>query len=412
MDRRRPVAGVAFPLFLTAALLAARAAAAPPLSDPTGAELPPSIHLTVPWLYWVLAPFFTLWDGISMLSMSRLRGFLLGLVVLYAAWRVGRALWHRYAWSAVPLSRGVLGREVRLLLICLVLLAAFLAVGALWHRPMLALAGTEQDEAVVDFHSHTNVSHDVRGTLMRGFDTEANLRWHRRAGFDAVFITDHNTVAGLTPHSGTPARCPGIEVSAWKAHIVLLGDSLPVERRRYNSSFQALLELLRTSDSTYGALSVASLPEYEENHWTHLDSLVNAGLDGFEIVNAAPKANEFSRARRDTVIALARRTNRFVVGVSDIHGWGATSLVWNLVRVPGWHAPGTRLCDMILSRLREGFPAVHVIERHYLVAESAWPLWLTPIGVIWETWRGMGWGLAASWLGWIWGTWSLRRRLL
>ena len=241
MDRRRPVAGVAFPLFLTAALLAAPAAAAPPLSDPTGAELPPSIHLTVPWLYWVLAPFFTLWDGISMLSMSRLRGFLLGLVVLYAAWRVGRALWHRYAWSAVPLSRGVLGREVRLLLICLVLLAAFLAVGALWHRPMLALAGTEQDEAVVDFHSHTNVSHDVRGTLMRGFDTEANLRWHRRAGFDAVFITDHNTVAGLTAHSGTPARCPGIEVSAWKAHIVLLGDSLPVERRRYNSSFQALL---------------------------------------------------------------------------------------------------------------------------------------------------------------------------
>src|SRR6185437_7807116 len=79
MDRRRPVAGVAFPLFLTAALLAAPAAAAPPLSDPTGAELPPLIHLTVPWLYWVLAPFFTLWDGISMLSMSRLRGFLLGL---------------------------------------------------------------------------------------------------------------------------------------------------------------------------------------------------------------------------------------------------------------------------------------------------------------------------------------------
>src|SRR5439155_16589666 len=246
----------ALPVLLTAALLSARVVAAPPLTDPTGAELPHSIHLSAPWVYLLLAPLFTLWDGVSMLSMSRLRGFLLGLVTLYLAWRVGRALWHRYAWSAVALSRGALGRELRLLVVCVVCLAVFLAAGALWHRPMLALAGADRNDAVVDFHSHTNVSHDVRGTLMRGFDTEANLRWHRRAGFDAVFITDHNTVAGLTPHTGAPARCPGIEVSAWKAHIVLLGDSLPVQRRRYNSSFQALLELLRTCDSTYGALSV------------------------------------------------------------------------------------------------------------------------------------------------------------
>jgi hypothetical protein len=412
MALRRPAPGIVLPAVLTAALLSARAAAAPPLTDPTGAQLSHSIHLSAPWLYLLLAPLFTLWDGISMLSMSRLRGFLFGLATLYLAWRVGRVLWHRYAWNAVPLPRGTFVREVRLLVTSVVLLLGFLAAGALWHRPMLALAGTGQDDAVVDFHSHTNVSHDVRGTLMGGFDTEANLRWHRRAGFDAVFITDHNTVAGLRPHMGTPARCPGIEVSAWKAHIVLLGDSLPVERRRYNSSFQALLELLRTSDSIYGALSVASLPEYEESHWTRLDSLVSAGLDGFEIVNAAPQANEFSRARRDSVIALARRTNRFLVGVSDSHGWGATSMVWNLVRAPGWRAGDTRLCDTILTRLRDGFPAVRVVERHRLVAESAWPLWLTPIGVIWETWRGMGWGLAASWLVWIWATWSLRRRLL
>ena len=412
MASSRPAPGIAFPVFLTVALLSARLAEAPPLTDPTGAPLPRSIHLIAPWLYLLLAPLFTLWDGISMLSMSRLRGFLFGLAILYLGWRVGRILWHQYAWSAVPLSRGAIGREIRLFGISLVLFLGFLAAGALWHRPMLGLAGADPVDAVVDFHSHTNVSHDVRGTLMKGYDTEANLRWHRRAGFDAVFITDHNTVAGLRSHVGTPARCPGIEVSAWKAHIVLLGDSLPIDRKRYNASFPALLELLRTSDSVYGALSVASLPEYEESHWSHLDSLVSAGLDGFEIVNAAPEANELSRARRDSVIALARETNRFVVGVSDSHGWGATSMVWNLVRVPGWREQGGRLCDMVLSRLHEGFPAVRVIERHRLRAESAWPLWLTPIGLVWETWRGMGWGLVASWLVWIWATWSLRRKLL
>jgi hypothetical protein len=412
MALRRPKPGIVYPAVLTGALLLARLSAPPPLIDPTGAALPRSIHLSAPWLYVVFAPLFTLWDGISMLSMSRLHGFLIGLVVLYLAWRVGRILWHRYAWSAVPLPRGTLGREVRLLLLSAALLAAFLAVGALWHRPMLALAGADTDDAVVDFHSHTNVSHDVRGTLMRGFDTEANLRWHRRAGFDAVFITDHNTVAGLASLADKPVPCPGIEVSAWKAHIVLLGDSLPVERRRYNSSFDGLLDLLRTSDSIYGALSVASLPEYRENHWSHLDSLVSAGLDGFEIVNAAPKANEISRAQRDTVIALARRTNRFVDGVSDIHGWGATSMVWNLVHAPGWRARSSGLCDTILTRLRQGFPAVRVVERHRLRADSGWPEWLTPVGGLWETWRGMSWGLAASWVVWIWTIWSLRRRLL
>ena len=54
--------------------------------------------------------------------------------------------------------------------------------------------GPAPDMVVFDVHSHTNVSHDVRGTLMRGFDAEANLAWHGRAGFDAFFITDHNTI--------------------------------------------------------------------------------------------------------------------------------------------------------------------------------------------------------------------------
>ena len=34
---------------------------------------------------------------------------------------------------------------------------------------------------------------------MGRFDTQKNLAWHQRAGFDAVFVTDHNTTAGLVP---------------------------------------------------------------------------------------------------------------------------------------------------------------------------------------------------------------------
>jgi hypothetical protein len=402
--------GLLLPLGLTAGLLLARAWPAPPLTDPLGDPLPPALHLTYPALYVLFAPLFTLWDGVSMLSMSRLEGFLTGLLVLYLAWRVSRGLWRRIAWSDRPPPRAPVRRELGLFAASLAALALFVGAGLLWHRPMAALAGAGPGTVVFDTHSHTNVSHDVQGTLMRGYDTEANLRWHRRAGFDAVFVTDHNTVAGLRPHAGPPARCPGIEVSAWRAHVVLLGDSVPVDQRRYNGSLDGLERLLRESDSVYGALSVLSLPEYERNHQGRLDSLVAAGADGFEIVNAAPKANEITRVRRDSVVALARRTNRFVVGASDSHGWGATSMVWNLLPGTGNRPTGGAACAAVLEGLRRGFGATRIIERHRLRADSGWPGWLTPEGVLWETWRGMSRPLTIAWLAWVWFLWAAARR--
>jgi hypothetical protein len=396
-------------LALTAGLLLARAWHTPALGDPLGDPLPPDLHLAFPLTYVLFAPLFTLWDGVSMLSMSRLQGFLTGLTVLYVAWRGGRALWWRIAWSDGPPPRAPLRRELGLLAASFAGLLLFVGVGLLWHRPMAALAGTD-GALVFDAHSHTNVSHDVRGTLMRGFDTEANLRWHRRAGFDAVFITDHNTVTGLRPHGGAPALCPGIEVSAWRAHVVLLGDSTPVDPRRYNGSLDALELLLRESDSLYGALSVLSLPEYERNHRGRLDSLVAAGADGFELVNAAPKANEMTRVRRDSVAALARRTGRFVIGASDSHGWGATNMVWNLLPLPGPKPTGAAACSTILQALRDGFGVTRIVERRRVRPDSAWPGWLTPVGVVWVAWRALTWPLALSWLAWTWLLWAGFRR--
>lgn len=406
MNQRRVIPRFTVPLGLTVLLLCARLGAVPALSDPVSGVAPSSLHLDVPWLYLTLAPLFTLWDGVSMLSMTRLIGFLTGLAVLYLLWRIGRAVLLRYSGRPGPPAGAAVLKEIAVLAVSSAFLAGFVIIGARWHRPMLSLAGADPDDIVVDFHSHTNVSHDVRNTWMRGFDAQANRRWHARAGFDAVFVTDHNVrsrespVASRQSSTASTVLCPGIEVSAWRAHVVLLGDTLPVDRSRYNKSFDGLLALLATSDSAYGALSVASLPEYRRYHWGRLDTLAGAGLDGFEIVNASPKANELTREEVDSVIALARARDKFVVGVSDSHGWGATSMVWNLVRSPG--AAGADPCSAVLQQLRTGFPAVRIIERHRLRPDDWWPLWLTPVGVVWETWRGMGWALTATWLVWIW----------
>ena len=94
-----------------------------------------------------------------------------------------------------------------------------------------------------------------------------------------------------------------------------------------------------------------------------------------------------------------------MLGASDSHGWGATSMVWTLVPlVPPAESQPPGLCGPVLTRLREGgFPATQIIERHRLRPDDWWPLWLTPVGALWESWRSLSWPLTLSWLAWVWG---------
>jgi hypothetical protein len=399
--RRLPL----FSILLTLGLLAARILRAPPLSYPTGNPLPEGLGLHVPILHLILSPLFDLWDGVSMLGMTRLKGFVAGLALLFVGWRVVTIIRRR---SVDPDAGPPIGlvREAGTFFFCLVLLLAFVAGGMLWHRPMVSLQGLPPSTISADFHSHTRASHDVGGSLMKRFDAEASRRWHHRGGFDVAFITDHNTTDGFPAewsHNGSTLLCPGIEVSAWRAHVVLLGVNQPVDRSPYSDSLGGVLQLLRESASRYGGLAIASLPEYDRNHWENLQALVNAGVAGFEIVNASPKANDFRRVRRDSIIALANRSDLLLLAVTDSHGWGATILGWNLVRIPGWQPDGLRSCEELTARLADGgTAAVQIAERHHLGRESWWPWILTPAGVVWESWRSMGVLQVVSWVVWIW----------
>lgn len=399
MLRRLPL----FSILLTLGLLAARVLRAPALADPAGGRLPEGLHLGIPSLHLILAPLFDLWDGVSMLSMSRLEGFLAGLFLLFILWRAigGFRRGSRDPDAGPPVG---LVRETGVFILALTGLAAFVAGGLLWHRPMVSLQGLPPNLVAVDFHSHTNASHDVAGTLMKGFDAEASRRWHRAGGMDIAFITDHNTVAGFPAdwaQGGSTLLCPGLEISAWRAHIVLLGAAQALDRSAYGGSLDGLLRLLRAIRSR--GLAIASLPEYDRNHWANLDSLVASGIAGFEIVNASPKANDFSEARRDSVIALARRHDLLLLAATDSHGWGATVMGWNLVRLPGPPPSGPASCGELITLLRaNGTDAVQIAERHHLRRESWWPWILTPFGVVWESWRSSSVLQVVSWVVWIW----------
>ena len=191
---------------------------------------------------------------------------------------------------------------------------------------------------------------------------------------------------------------------------MLLGGEVDSVRGPYRRDWAGLLQLLADADTTYGALSVASLPEYERNHWGRLDSLVAAGLDGFEIVNASPKANELTRARRDTVIALARRTGTLRGGRErpprlgrHQHGLEPGARARAGATGPSGSAPGS------WTRCRPGSPPSPWSSATGFGPTTGGPCWLTPIGVVWETWRGMGWAITVAWLAWIWALWIVGR---
>src|ERR687886_451782 len=67
---------------------------------------------------------------------------------LYLLWRIGRR-WVRTRGTRVDWRRVVQG-EVASLVLTVAGLLLFFAAGALWHRPMLSLAGVTAGESVVD----------------------------------------------------------------------------------------------------------------------------------------------------------------------------------------------------------------------------------------------------------------------
>lgn len=394
---RRPliVAALLSAALLTAKLVVPVAA----LSDPTGSPIPGGVHLSFPVFNLVFAPLFDAWDGVTLLAMPRLHAFLIGALLLGAAWAIGTAIRERrLRW----------GLATAKLAGWIAVLALFVAGGVAWRRPMARIAGVPEGLLVVDLHSHTNVSHDVKGWLQGDFDLEASRRWHARGGFDAFFVTDHNRIDGWQGKdlATSPVACPGEELSLWRAHIVTLGNTDSIPRGLYADSAIGLARLFGESESRWHALTLASIPEYDDNHFADLPDWIAQGVDGFEISNPAPKANRQGRVRQDSVARLAQRTGKWLAGVSDQHGMGATVQSWTLIgRIDVVDAgPGVpALCGQILQRLgTEGFAATQVVERHRLRIDSAWPRWTTAVAVVWEGWRAAGWTQVVSWLLWIW----------
>ncbi len=342
------------PAVLTACVVIAQLFRLPPLVDVVTWAPPAGAHLSYPLWHVLLGPLTLPADWLNGGSRRDLVGFAVWAVAAYAIVRLA---------ARTGPGRRRAAREVACAALFVLSLAGFVAWGALAPRPIPRLVATSPDALIFDIHSHTALSHDGR----KGFGAPQNAAWHARAGFDAAFVTDHNTFGAtierrLTPAAKGPPLFGGEEISLSGIHVLALGIFGAIPNQPYDASWDSTGALIRRlhADSVF---LVPTLPEDWKRHtgaeWGQLSEW---GVDGFEIWTESPRAMEFPPSGRRSVLAWSRLENRPVFGSTDMHGFGNAATVWNVARVPGWRAMNEDALERaLLARLRSGGVAANEV---------------------------------------------------
>ena len=364
--RRHPVA-----IGLVVLLLVTAIHPLSPLVDVVTGSTPGDADLDRPILYVLFAPLSNTLDALTFFSAARALWAAVVWIILLAAFGAVRASSDSLSVRRV-IATALLGP----------LVVVLLGVAALvMPRPVPRLV-SDGPGTVLDYHAHTRASHDGRP----GWTLADLADWHARQGFEATYVTDHNVVydGSLPAPPGTPiSLLPGVEWSLYRQHVVAIGPIEPLARDSFGGSTARMVRVFSTIERQ-GGLSIASLPEYWRNHQDELSAFVLAGVDGFEIVNCAPKALAFPSDLRRQVIALAGSHDLMVVGASDNHGWGQVTCVWNVSQ------PGV-----------QGFHTNRVFARPLALVQGDWQPWTAPATQPWFMLRSLSWSERVSWLTWV-----------
>lgn len=395
----------------SAFVLAARLNPGPALVDAvTGAPLP-GARLVFPLSHLALTPLSTAADLAVCSSVEQILSFLLFTAALGLPLRWGYLAHGADEWWGLGSSSRAFG-------VWLACVLGFSAWAALVPRAAPKLVLADPDLIAVDFHSHSARSWDGRAR----FTPSRNIEFHEAAGFGAGFLTDHNTVAGLEEARELSARrrragrsdylsLDGQELSLEGAHVVVIGSAKPIDPAGYGG-FDGLKRLLAQAWPVYGGLALLSLPEYWRHHDERLAELATSGAAGLEIFTSSPKALRFPEPARRRAVELCRSRGMFLAGATDNHGYGSSSCVWSLMRLPGWRGldSGPRQ-DAVLARLRsDGFSAVTVARRARPAGAAGSDGWLDFPLAYWAAARAWTPAQSLVVLGWFWIPAVLARR--
>jgi hypothetical protein len=387
---------------VTLAVLVTAAFAADPIRDAVSFEAVGEGHLEVSPAYVVLAPLSAILDTITLLTIPQHIAVLLWVIGVYAVWR----LWPS---SAKPdIRREAIGAGTLLGAI----LVTYAAVAFL-PRPMASLTVSDETVLAVDFHSHTEASHDGR----KGWTDDDVRAWHRDAGYDVAYITDHRSFTGA--ERGVASNPPvagqgtlilqGIEAVFRGEHVNILNAG-----RRYKGLLTPDLGDVDEQSLQMASIIPPTTPVLIETIPGNLDKVPAAspelggggGVQAIEVVDGSPRGLTQSRRDRARIDSLVDKLNLAPVSGSDNHGYGRAAPAWTLLRIPGWRgmAPDS-LSRRIEEVLRNGRKdATRVAERR--VAGSTTPTSIALAGPV-VAWRMLTTLSADERVAWILWTWAI-----
>ena len=376
--------------------------------------------LLQPMQYLFLAPLTRLLDELSLLAAEQ-HLLLLETVALAIALRAAFRAVRRNSIRQAQATRAL----VHDLVIPGAVLVLLYVVGAIVPRPMVALRASDPAEVLVDFHSHTSLSHDGRW----GFSAEANRAWHAAAGFNAAYITDHQspeswrllaqmtegapqprhvqegTIAGADYPTLSTTLLPGIETAVPGAHVNLLGVG-------------AAHATLFRNDRNLDTLAFDAVPLRERPvvlltlPFDLTRSLARVPrVDAIEISDGSPRGLSFARANLSRIRALSDSLKVPLVASSNNHGWGATAVAWTAVRIEGWQALTPQQLEQgIRAALLERPSAVRVVERSAVASgvSSLAQLSIAP-RLLLHIVRVVSPAERVAFVAWIWSVWLWRR---
>jgi hypothetical protein len=377
----------------------------PPLVDLTRPDAVAAATLRTPIAYDVFAPISNILDAFTLLSPAQYWETFAFCAVLFFGFWIHRCARSRSSFSASSTFRAALqfmGGTVAVIGIMLV-----------GSRPMASLAVPDRDLLAVDFHSHTEASHDGRA----GFDAERNREWHSSSGFDAAYVTDHSTFDGAVSGARrNPARAgdgtvllPGVELRDGDQHPLLIG----VDPKRMRITSPDWKEAAIEADGgPVPPMLLLSMP----GNILRIPLSETSGpvrIEGIEISDGCPRGMAQAARDGDAIRALAGNLGIAMVSASDNHGWGRTAPAWSVMRIPGWRNLSPAELDIAIRRtiITRGSQAITVIARRTAPA-SANRVEATLGGamVALVMMRTMSLTDRLSWIGWSWGVCFLSLR--
>jgi hypothetical protein len=385
---------------ITAAVILTAMFVADPIRDAATLEAVGEAHLEVSPAYIAMAPISGVLDTITLLTIPQHIAVLLWVIVLYIIWRLSSSS------SQPSAKREVIGASILLGSILVTYAAA-----AFLPRPMASITVSDETVLAVDFHSHTEASHDGR----RGWTDDDVRAWHRGAGFDVAYITDHRSfngaergVASNPPEAGQGTMIlQGIEAILRGEHVNVLNAG-----RRYRGLFTPDLGDIDEQSLQLASIIPPTTPVLIETIPGNLDKIPAAAPDGgpgvqaIEIVDGSPRGLTQGRRERVHIDTLADKLNLALVSGSDNHGYGRAAPAWTLLRIPGWRGmSGDSLSRRIEEVLRNGRrQATRVAERR--VADGATPASVALAGPL-VAWRMLTMLSADERVMWIVWTWAI-----